>query len=82
MENKILVEINVPILEQKYDCFIPVGKTVYQVTKLLAKGISELSGGAYENDNPILYNYFGKKINTDSLIKDSEISNGSKVIML
>ena len=57
MNNKVLVEVDVPVLEQKYNCFIPIGKSILQVSKLLAKGIKELSDGAYENSCPILYTW-------------------------
>lgn len=82
MNNKVLVEVDVPVLEQKYNCFIPIGKSILQVSKLLAKGIKELSDGAYENSCPILYNIQGKKIPIDSLVKDSEITNGTRIIIM
>lgn len=82
MNNKILVEVNVPVLEHKYNCFIPVGKTVSQVSELLVKGIFELSGGAYDNKFPVLYDSLGKEIKSDCLVKDSGISNGSKIIII
>lgn len=82
MNNKILVEVNVPVLEQKYNCFIPIGKSILQVSKLLAQGIKELSDGAYNNPCPVIYNEYGKKIPVDTLVKDSEITNGTTIIIM
>ena len=42
MENKILVELIVPELEEKFDVFIPITKRVGNVIALLAKAITEL----------------------------------------
>lgn len=82
MNNKILVEINVPILERKFSCFIPVGKTVHQVCVLLAQGLKELSDGAFDKTDIILYDAYGKPITKNTLIKDSEITNGSTLTII
>ena len=84
MNNKILIELIVPILETHYDVFIPVNKKVGSVTILLAKTISELSGGYYqENDRNCLYNgTTGEIYLANQLIKDTNIRNGSKIIIM
>lgn len=82
MNNKVLVEIDVPILERKFSCFIPVGKTVHQVCVLLAQGLKELSDGAFDKNDVILYNAYGNPITKNTLIKDSEITNGSVLIVI
>ena len=42
MENKVLIELVVPELEEKFDVFIPITKRVGNVIALLAKAINEL----------------------------------------
>ena len=45
MKNKVLIELIVPTLEETYDVYIPINKRVGNVTTLLTKVVSELSGG-------------------------------------
>jgi hypothetical protein len=40
MENKILIELIVPELEEKFDIFIPITKRVGNIIALLAKALS------------------------------------------
>ena len=42
MDNKLLIELLVPELEQKFDVFIPVTKRVGNIISLLAKAINEM----------------------------------------
>ena len=45
MNNKVFIIVQVPLIEQKYEVYIPVGKKLHKVTSILAKAVSELSGG-------------------------------------
>ena len=71
MENKVLIELIVPELEEKFDIFIPITKRVGNIIALLAKAITELgidynltpSMGIYNrntsqqyNPNDLIYN--------------------------
>lgn len=83
MENKILIELVIPIMDKKYNVFIPVGKTVANITSLLEKSLIELSHGAF--DGPLescLYGADGKQINPNVTVKKSGLTNGSKVIII
>jgi len=37
MNNKVLVELLVPIIEEKYDVFLPVNRKVGEIIKILSK---------------------------------------------
>ena len=43
MNNKILIEIEIPSIEKKYDVFIPINKKVGTIKKLLEQALVELS---------------------------------------
>ena len=47
MKNKVFIIVEVPLIEQKYEVYVPVGKQLFKVAKILSKAISELSGGHY-----------------------------------
>lgn len=82
MENKILVNVIVPVLEENFNVFIPAGKTVESVTKLLRECISELSTVSFSDKELKLYDSEGRRLGSDRYIKDSGISNGSKIILI
>ena len=51
MNNKVLIELVVPVLEVRYDVYIPVNKKIGNVIILLSKVVSDLSMGYFkEND--------------------------------
>lgn len=84
MKNKVLVELVVPDLEEKYDVYIPINKKMGNVTILLAKIVDDLSGGYYkENETIGLYSgVTGERYSVDMLIRDSDIRNGSRIILM
>jgi len=81
---KILTEVYVPMIEEKYDIFIPNNKSVKTVIKLLERAVNELSDGSYQSkSNTLLYNKkTGQAFDPALSIKDSNIVNGTKLILL
>ncbi len=84
MKNKVLVELIVPEIEKSYDIYIPVSKKIGSVIKLLNKAIFELSDGIYNggNKNQMYNRDTGSRYDNNLLVKDTDIRNGSKVILI
>lgn len=84
MEYKVLVSINVPSLEMKYDVYIPVNRSVYNVINMFKMSLSELSLGSFDmKKDYILYNALtGSVYDMNVLIRDTDIRNGSSIILL
>ena len=84
MNNKVLVELLVPEMEASYDVFLPVNKRVGNVIILLNKMVSELTNDCYVGSNKTaLYNKeTKKKYNSNELIYDTDIRNGTTLILL
>ena len=82
--NKILLEVCVPIIEKKYEIFVPVGKSVEKVTMIIIRSISEMNDGVFNNNSNLrLYSQkTGELIPLDTLIKNSGLVNGSKVLLV
>lgn len=78
MENKILITVNIPRSETKYEIFVPVGKTVFHIFELVEQNLSEVDDEQYIS----VYNEAGILINPNVLIKDSGLINGSNVIII
>ena len=84
MTNKVLVTINVPSLEIKFDMFVPVNKKVYSVIDMMKKSLYTLSFGSFSiNKIYTLYNEeTGQIYDVNSLVRDTDLRNNSKVILL
>ena len=82
--NKVLVTVNVPSLERKFDMFIPVNRKVHSVVKMIKMSLFELSMGSFVVDNKyLLYNgETGQSYDMNVLIRDTDIRNGSSIIIL
>lgn len=84
MKNKILIIVYVLSLSEEYEIYIPTNESVKEVVNLIVRSIYELSDGRLnlENnyclldcDSNVLYNY-------SSIIRDTNIVNGKKTILI
>ena len=84
MDDKILVELVVPILEEKYDIFIPANIRIGHVIELCSKAVCDLSGGYFTlSDTTILYNgENGTMYSIDLLVRNTDIRNGTRLILM
>lgn len=84
IENKVLITVNVPSLEKKYDVYVPVNRKVYSVINMLKNSLFELSLGSFNvSKNYVLYNEeSGIIYDMNLLVRDTDIRNGSTVILL
>ena len=83
-ENKVLVSLNVPVLEKKYDVYIPVNRKIHNVIEMIKSSLLELSNGSFDMElKYVLYNKEnGNPYDMNILVRDSDIRNGSKIILL
>ncbi len=82
--NKIIVKLYVPKIDKEYDVFIPTNKRISMVISLLVKAINELSNGSFNpTEMPMLYNKLNaKSYDINQTIKESDIRNGSELVLL
>ena len=82
MNNKILVKIIIPEIDEEYDLFIPINIRIGTVIKLLNESLKELSQGMFTVDNKkLLYNCKdATPYNLNDLVRNTNIRNGSVVI--
>lgn len=78
MNNKILVTVFVPLLDEKYDLFIPVNKKVGTIKKVIIDSIKNLADKNYL----LMLKSNCEVIDDNIYVKNSEIKNGSKLILL
>lgn len=82
--NKILIQLYLPLLEKEYDLFIPINKRIGTVKQLIEKSLSESNDLDYkEKENTNLYSKdTGKPYDVQLLVKDTDIKNGSKIVLI
>lgn len=85
MNNKVLVELIVPDIEQTYSIALPINKTIGNTIILLNKALRELNDNKnlFINDYNCLYNrHTNTRYNPQVLIKDTDIRNSTKLILM
>lgn len=84
MKNKILVELIVPDIDETFDVYIPVNRKIGNIIVLLVKSVKELSNGIYVGtEKTSLYDIStGDKYPINVLVRETNIRNASKIIMM
>lgn len=83
-KNKILIELEIPLIERKYDLFIPVNKKVGTIKKLVEQALVDLSDGSYviAEDTNLYSKETGVVYDVNKTVRDTDLKNGSRVILL
>lgn len=84
MKNKVLIEVVVPEIDSKFNVFIPVSKKVGEILALVNKALIDLTNGVYVTSNKkwIYDGDTGEKYELNVLVKNTNIRNGSSVIII
>lgn len=84
MNNKVLVEVVVPSIEKRYDVYIPINRKIGNVIELLSKMIEDLSNGEFKatGTNTLFNEDNGESYEMDVLVLNTNIRNGSKIILM
>ena len=84
LDNKVIIKLIVPEIEQSYDLYLPINRKIGNVIFLLNKSINELSDGVFPISNTTkLYNADTKEeYKPDTLVANTDIKNGSKLVMI
>ena len=83
-KNKILIELEIPLIEKKYDLFIPINKKVGTIKKLIEEALVEITDNAYIPKEES--NFYSKELGTiydvNKTIRDTDLKNGSRIILI
>ena len=84
MNNKVLVDVIVPLLEEKYQLYIPINKRISVVIRLIEKALNEMTNGYYpiKDSSVIIDVESGNVFDINITVKESKMINGSQVILL
>lgn len=84
MNNKILVEVKVPLLEESYEIYLPVSKKISVIIKLIEKALKEMTNGYYpdKENSVIIDEKTGNLYDINITVKESRMSNGTTIILI
>ena len=84
MNNKILIELEIPLIEKKYDLFIPVNKKIGTIKRLIENALVDLTDNAYvpRDDSNFYSKETGQIFDVNKTVRDTELRNGSRIILL
>lgn len=84
MRNKILIELNIPAVEKKYDIFVPVDSRLGDVLNLMNAVINELSEGKFiaARDSILCDAVTGDIFNINMLVGEIGLINGSQLMLI
>lgn len=84
MNNKVLVKVLIPEIDEVYDVFIPINIRIGMVIKLLNESLGEISNGLYVSKiNRKIYNVAdANPYPFNKLVRETNIRNGSTVIFM
>lgn len=82
--NKLQVIVYVPLLDKKFDVFIPVNRKIGTIKMKLIEMINELTDNSLENIQKLrLYNKEkSREYNNNIYVKESNMENGTKLMLL
>lgn len=84
MKNKVLIQLMVPDIEKTFDIYLPINKRIGNIINLLNQAITEITKGTYQGTKKTgLYNSrTGEKYSVDALVRNTNIRNGVKLVLL
>lgn len=84
MNNKILIEVIVPLLEMKYEVYVPINKRISTVINQIGGALKEMTNGYYpaEEGMVMIDQNTGNAYDVNITIKESKMLNGSKVVLI
>lgn len=84
MNNKVLINLYVPSLDNYYDIFIPVNEYIWKINKLIVKSVSDLSEGVFPVDkNFIIVNIeTGKIYDNNEIVINTDIRNSTNLTLI
>lgn len=84
MDNKVLIRLIVPELDNIYDVFIPVNELIWKSVKLMIKSISDLSGVELDINRPyvLLNKQTGNTYENNEIILNTDIRNATELVLL
>ena len=82
--NKILIELEIPLIEKSYDLYIPINKRIGTIKRLIEQALVEITEGAYEMklDTNFYSKETGQIYDVNKNVRETDLKNGSRIILI
>ena len=82
--NKLLVKISYPRINQEYEMFIPINKTIAKILMLIQKAISEINVDyvPIRKDALLVKKSNGEILPMNEIVKNTSIEQGDILVIL
>ena len=82
--NKLLIKIQYPMINQEYEMFIPINKTIAKILTLVQKAIIEMNVDIIPNkkDVALYIKETGEKLPMTEIVKNTNIKHGDVLVIL
>lgn len=81
--NKILIEVYIPSIEKEYDIFVPISKRIGTIQSLIENGLNAFNSDfSLRNDMNLYSKSTGEMYDVNMKVIDTDLVNGSKVILI
>lgn len=83
-KNKILIELDIPLIEKSYDLFIPINKKIGTIKRLIEENLVELTDKAYiiREESNFYSKSTGEIYDVNKTVRETNLQNGSKIILI
>ncbi len=84
MNNKVLVKLIVPEIDDEFDVFIPVNEIVWKIKKMLVKCVNDVDGVNLDiNKEYILVKKDNNRVyKNNEIMIDTDIRNASELLLI
>lgn len=83
MDFRVYVIVEIPVIDKKIELLLPVDRRMHDILAILKRAFPLLSDGYYKNVIPNFYRKSnGEVIGLNNIIKDSNIKNGTRLVLV
>ena len=81
--NRLLITVYVPSINKSYDVYITLESQIGDLKNILGQAIEELSNDRFiSNDNILVDSITGIEYDSNLLVSETNIENGTKIILI
>ena len=84
MNNKVLIRLWVPEVDEVYDVFIPVNEFVWKINQMIVHCVNGLSSGALDKGKKyvLINKTTGVVYSNNSLVIETDIRNATELLLV
>lgn len=84
MNNKVLIRLWVPEVDEVYDLFIPVNEVIWKVNQMIVHCVNGLSSGALDREKKyvLINKTTGVVYSNSDLVIETDIRNATELLLV